>query len=906
MKHINPACLSSFLKKITLLSFLFSALNFAHAQCPVPFAKGDIDSTQRNVSVSIVVTRNDITYYGSGIPLTGDSLSISQAPLHGTVTVLNDSTIQYTPYPGFVGTDFYVYTVCNACGNCAQASVSIEVKSYCPAPVAIADHYTVFNNVVSTLNVTSNDQNVAGGPLGLSILHTPHHGTVTVSGNNVVYTGTSGYVGQDTFMYRVQDTCSGGNNIDSAFVYLNVVTCQPVVAVNDTFTLQQLSSVSGNLAANDRNVNGFGNVTFSVLNNPKFGGTLTVSGTTVTYTGGANGFGLDSIRYQICTDCGCDTAFAFFNVTKKPCSKPIAVPDNEYAGYSINCVSVFNILANDTFPINGGNLTVSLIGSPLYGRDTMINGTLHYTCTDSTKVGQIDVVRYSVCNSCFCDTSFVSINITNNPCNGLNPVVNNDSVHVCRNYSVVVNVTANDYSPQGFPVTVHAITGQGQHGTASVVSTTSIQYTPQPNYSGYDYIVYQACDNGQPSLCNIATVGVYVDACSAPPVVLNTAGNPTDTVHVSVYEDSFYVYCFNYTTIDSPQVAITHIGNSIDTVTAITNSFGTHPCILVTPPNNSRTQQTIDVVICSETPACDTVVVIISVIPLDHAPVANPYAINYNWSNPCTGANVLDNDTDIDPGDRIRITTFSAVTANGGKVSQIGDSVLCYTTDSSFTGIDTFYYTICDTSNLCSSSYVVVTVPIQARNDQAITKQDSSVLIHVTANDTRASNEYITLCSQPQHGTATIDSGSVQYTPAHDYPDNPMGNDTVTTIGVDSFCYTLCHIVGADTSCATAEVYIVVLPKAKFYIPQGISPNGDGVNDKFVIASADEFPLSQLLVYNRYGDEVWRNDGDGYQNDFDGTWKKNGQPLPDGSYWYIFRFNDGVTHDRMGYIIIQR
>jgi hypothetical protein len=41
-------------------------------------------------------------------------------------------------------------------------------------------------------------------------------------------------------------------------------------------------------------------------------------------------------------------------------------------------------------------------------------------------------------------------------------------------------------------------------------------------------------------------------------------------------------------------------------------------------------------------------------------------------------------------------------------------------------------------------------------------------------------------------------------------------------------------------------------------------------------------------------------------NDFNGTWKKNGQPLPDGSYWYIFKFNDGVTSDRMGYIVIQR
>jgi gliding motility-associated-like protein len=274
----------------------------------------------------------------------------------------------------------------------------------------------------------------------------------------------------------------------------------------------------------------------------------------------------------------------------------------------------------------------------------------------------------------------------------------------------------------------------------------------------------------------------------------------------------------------------------------------------------------------------------------------------------CSSVNVLADDYDIDPGDHITISSYSTTTSNGGSVSQIGDSIFCYTADSSFAGVDTFHYTICDTSNKCTGAYVIVIVPVQARNDEGLTKQDSTIYINVTANDTRTGGEYISLCSQPVHGAIAIDSGNIiQYTPVHDYPVDPITADTnATQNGVDSFCYTLCNILNGDTVCANAEVYVMILPKAAFYIPQGISPNGDGVNDVFVIASANEFPLSQLLVYNRYGDEVWRNDGDGYVNDFNGTWKKNGQPLPDGSYWYIFKFNDGVTSDRMGYIVIQR
>jgi len=911
MKYINPARFSSFLHKIIFVSLLLSAANFSYGQCPVPFPIVDADSTLENVPVGTVVTRNDATFFGSGIEITNDSLSIAQQALHGTAVVLNDSTIQYTPDPGFTGTDLYSYNVCDSCGSCGQASVSVSVKPYCPPPLAVADHDTVYNNLPLSLNVTSNDQNIAGGPLTLTILHNPRHGTATVSGEQIIYTSTqSGYVGTDTFVYLERDTCPAGANTDSAFVYLHVITCQTVVAVNDTFSVQQESSVSGNLATNDLHATGFGTTTVTLLTHPKFGGTASVSGTTVTYTGGPNGFGKDSLSYQICTDCGCDTAYAIFRVTQKPCSKPKANADVEYAGYSINCTSIFNITGNDSIPINGGNLVVTLLDAPAYGTASIVNNMLHYTCTDSTKAGQTDLVHYSICNSCFCDTNYVSINITNYPCNGLNPIVNPDSTHVCRNYPVVIHPAANDYSPQGLTVAVQAITGQASHGTAVVLNGTDVQYTPGLNYAGPDMFFYQACDNGNPSLCNIGAVHVYVDSCNAPPVIINGGNHlPADTLYATVYQDSSLMYCFAYTATDSPQVYIASINAAVDTVIANSVSPGINPCVTITPPLHSRTQQTAQVVICTETPVCDTVLLIITVIPVHHAPIAAHDAINYNWSSACSSVNVLSNDILVSPGDDITMTSFDSMTTRGGQISKISDSSLCYAPDSFFAGIDTFRYTICNSNDptQCASSYVVVTVPVLARSDNGSTQEDSAITISVTVNDTRTAGEYISLCSGAQHGTVAIDSGNIiLYTPAHDYPVDPVGSDTLSFVGVDSFCYTICAQVGTDTSCSSAEVYLVILPMARLYIPQGISPNGDGVNDLFVITSADQFPLSQLLVYNRYGDEVWRNDNNGYQNNFDGTWKKNGQPLPDGSYWYIFKFNDGATHDRMGYIVIQR
>ncbi len=62
-----------------------------------------------------------------------------------------------------------------------------------------------------------------------------------------------------------------------------------------------------------------------------------------------------------------------------------------------------------------------------------------------------------------------------------------------------------------------------------------------------------------------------------------------------------------------------------------------------------------------------------------------------------------------------------------------------------------------------------------------------------------------------------------------------------------------------------------------------ITPNDDGINDAFIVkqnrAPGDQF---ELIVYNRYGDEVYSSSN--YQNDWKGTYE--GKRLPDGSYYY--------------------
>ena len=70
-------------------------------------------------------------------------------------------------------------------------------------------------------------------------------------------------------------------------------------------------------------------------------------------------------------------------------------------------------------------------------------------------------------------------------------------------------------------------------------------------------------------------------------------------------------------------------------------------------------------------------------------------------------------------------------------------------------------------------------------------------------------------------------------------------------------------------------------------IPNVITPNGDGVNDALVIPGIENYPDHELIIYNQWGDVVYQTRG--YKNDWVGTY--NGEPLPDGTYFYIFKEN---------------
>ncbi|MBK8677162.1 MAG: gliding motility-associated C-terminal domain-containing protein [Sphingobacteriales bacterium] len=109
--------------------------------------------------------------------------------------------------------------------------------------------------------------------------------------------------------------------------------------------------------------------------------------------------------------------------------------------------------------------------------------------------------------------------------------------------------------------------------------------------------------------------------------------------------------------------------------------------------------------------------------------------------------------------------------------------------------------------------------------------------------------------------------------------------------------------------CATNKVIVTVNAAT----PEGIviyellTPNGDSKNDEFVIANLDCTKDNELIIYNRWGNIVFEAQNYGCDNSgwWTGTLKTSDKPLPDGTYFYIFRVLDN-HYERQGTIEINR
>ena len=178
------------------------------------------------------------------------------------------------------------------------------------------------------------------------------------------------------------------------------------------------------------------------------------------------------------------------------------------------------------------------------------------------------------------------------------------------------------------------------------------------------------------------------------------------------------------------------------------------------------------------------------------------------------------------------------------------------------------------------SVYVSITRQPIAVNDNYQT--DRTLTDKVLTNDTlaRGLKTTVTLVSDVNKGTLSLNAnGNFVY--------NPLAGTAYTTNFSYKVCYDAC-----PTSCHTATATIKVISNQR-NVPTAtnvITPNGDGLNEGLMILGFDANAPdnnSSIVIYNQWGDVVYK--AAPYRNDWVGVFKE--KPLPDGTYYFVFKRN---------------
>lgn len=99
--------------------------------------------------------------------------------------------------------------------------------------------------------------------------------------------------------------------------------------------------------------------------------------------------------------------------------------------------------------------------------------------------------------------------------------------------------------------------------------------------------------------------------------------------------------------------------------------------------------------------------------------------------------------------------------------------------------------------------------------------------------------------------------------------------------------FTLTATDGASNCTASDTLSVKILRPVR--VPNAFSPNGDGINDTWVITNLTDYQGNVVEVFNRYGQKVFYSNG--YATSWDG--RTHGNPLPVGVYYYIIDLKNG-------------
>jgi len=800
-------------------------------------------------------------------------------PNNGTIVINPDGSFEYTPNAGFAGTDTVVVEICDSgfplpeiCGF--DTLIIFVNDTINDAPVTISENFEINEDDILDASYLNGDFDPDGTELVYDTVATfgPTHGEIIIgSDGSFTYIPDENYYGNDTVIVNVCDNgiplpaeCS----LDTIFIIILPVNDAPVIE-NETIITSMDSTITGNFLDNDYDPDST-ELFIEVIpvTEPTNGIIIINPDGSYTYTPNEGFSGSDTVVVEICDSglplpelCDFDTLIIIVNDGLN--DPPVAISEN----FEINEDDILeaNFINGDSDP-DGTELTVDTI--PLFGP---LNGEIFifsdgsFTYTPNENYYGTDTIIVTVCDNgiplpaeCVQDTIFIVILPVNDA-----PIIVGEE-YASAGEEVVGNILDNDFDPDSTVLSVDTIPISGPtNGTIDINPDGSFVYTPDEGFAGSDTIVVTVCDSGfpLPVICGLDTIIIVVEG---QPLDANAGENQN--------------ICFFTTTLDGnatfpPQTGLWTVsfGSGIVQEPNVANSLVTNLSIGVnqfiwTVTSGSQTvSDTVDIVVNEPaTPAfageditiCGISTPLSANIPTNGVGTWSLASGSGNISDPsATNIQVVG----LQPGANILVWTI----VNGTCISVDSVIVTSFTEPISITSNDTSY---CEQ---VSSIQLIGNTPQQSIGNWSVVS-----------------------------GAAIIGDSTVATTTA-----------TGLSVGTNQFIYTVsngpCSVIDTFTvnyiSSAEAPCF-----SPSVFIPEGFSPDQDGVNDRFVIYGLNGQNVS-LEIYNRWGNLVYKNDN--YANDWDGTsnsnWIVAGDNLPEGTYYYLVQIS-GESEVRKGYLTLWR
>jgi gliding motility-associated-like protein len=750
-----------------------------------PIAFDDNFNTNQNdtlIGTSLII--NDDATDGPALNINVAQLS---GPANGTLVINVDGTFTYIPNNGFFGNDQFEYIICDGASPelCDTGLVTITVNQVNQAP---SINNEILNNNINTAvngNILTNDSD-PDGTLGVTTipLINPANGIfITDTTGNFTYTPNNGFTGIDTMVVLVCDNNSACQN-DTLFI--TVIGNNTPIVLNESIVINEDNNASGNILLNDTDIDGTLNATIAPIVNSS-NGTFNITPTgDFNYTPNLNFNGIDTVVIAVCDNLGaCANDTIFISITPVN-DLPIII--NENIVVQLNTAFSGNILINDNDV--EGPLTVSVL--PLFGP---LNGIINmaangdYTYTPNIGFQGVDLMWFQVCDTdgaCENDTIFVLVTNQN-----IAPVVVNENIITDEDTQASGNILTNDLDADG-TISVNITPIQtASNGLFFMNLNGDFTYTPDPNFFGTDFAIFEVCDNA--GACVNDTIFILVNSINDIPVIVN----------------DFYITNENQTLSNNILINDTDVESILAlTINPLVNTSNgnitmqTNGDFVYVPNNNFSGPDTAVFVVCDAGGACLNDTVFITVLPLPNQP---PIIVNDFYTlvgNTLINDNFLLNDSDPDG---FLVVTLSPIqdVLNGVLVYDALGS-FTYTPNIGFAGLDTAIIKICDNDLACSFDTLFFEVtpasilPI-VNNESFTLNEDASLNGNVIVNDfSNQGNLSATLISGPSNGNINVAiNGQFTYTP------NPNFN------GIDTVITSVCDVNGV---CINDTLFFNVLP----------------------------------------------------------------------------------------------